>query len=70
MGKIKKGINCSINGCPNPAIRSVNAGDAKKAKLDFNQGKLNRIYICEEHYKTVKKLLKKDKQTEKWRRGF
>ncbi|MHA1409367.1 MAG: hypothetical protein ACTSQY_03425 [Candidatus Odinarchaeia archaeon] len=70
MGKVKKGVNCSIVGCSKQAIRSINASDTKKANLEIQSSKTNRAYVCEEHYKIIKKVLKKEKQMEKWKRGF
>ncbi|WEU40611.1 MAG: hypothetical protein OdinLCB4_001375 [Candidatus Odinarchaeum yellowstonii] len=69
MGKVDKGINCSVKGCDKQAVRSLNSSDAKKAKLDVEQNKLNKVYVCEDHYKIIKKALKKDRQAEKWRRS-
>lgn len=68
MGKVNKGVNCSVKGCLKQAVRSLNISDAKKAKLEVEANKLSRVYICGEHYKVIKKSLKKDREAEKWRR--
>lgn len=69
VGKVDKGVKCSVKNCSKQAARSLNMSDAQKAKLDVEQNKLNKVYLCEDHYKIVKKALKKDRQTEKWRRS-
>ncbi len=66
MGRIKKGMTCSVNPCDDEAIRSVNGPKAKAAGLDV-EGK--RVYLCKEHYKEYKKGSKKERQIEKWRHG-
>ncbi|MEM2110085.1 MAG: hypothetical protein QW327_06355 [Candidatus Odinarchaeota archaeon] len=69
MGKVNKGVNCSVKGCSKQAVRSLSLSDAKKAKLDVEADRLNKVYVCEEHYKLIKKSLKKERQAEKWRRS-
>lgn len=69
MGKVKKGQVCSINGCSNLAVRSlsVNYADALlKAGLNVNKG-ASRLYLCEEHYKSLKKVRKRESMLERWR---
>lgn len=67
MGKIDKGQKCSVEGCRNNAVRSVNVDKAKAAGLKF-EGR--DCYVCEEHYKLFKKGAKKVEQIEKWRYGI
>jgi hypothetical protein len=64
MGRIKKGEKCSVEGCSEEAIRSVNVAKVKNAGLKVNG---RRAYLCKEHYKDYKKGSKKDRQIEKWR---
>ena len=66
MGRIKKGITCSVNPCDGEAVRSVNGPKAKGADLNVEG---SRVYLCKEHYKEFKKGRKKDLQIEKWRHG-
>ncbi|MDH5771141.1 MAG: hypothetical protein OEZ25_07640 [Candidatus Bathyarchaeota archaeon] len=65
MGKINKGAKCSVSGCEKQAIRSVSAEKANTAGL--NIGNIRRAYLCEGHYKELKKKLKKERKIEKWR---
>jgi len=66
LGRISKGEKCSIAGCGKDAVRSVSVVDAKAAGLEV-EGR--RAYLCEEHYKVMKKKRKKDQQIQKWRYG-
>jgi hypothetical protein len=65
LGRVAKGVKCSISGCGNEAVRSLSAEKVKSAGL--NVGSERRAYLCKEHYKEYKKKTKKDKMLEKWR---
>ena len=65
MGRIHKGVKCSVSGCNREAARSLSAEKVKSAGL--NVGSERRSYLCKEHYKEYKKRTRKDKQLEKWR---
>ncbi len=67
MGRIDKGVKCSVSGCSQDAVRSLSAEKVKKAGLKVTGEK--RAYLCKEHYKEYKKKTKKDKRLEKWRYG-
>ena len=67
MGRIGKGTTCSVDGCNEEAVRSVNGPKAKAAGLNVDG---RRVYLCKEHYKTYKKGSKKDRQIEQWRHGI
>ena len=66
MGRIDKGVKCSVSGCGNEAVRSLNTDKAKKAGLHVSSNE-KRVYVCIEHYKQFKKATKKDKTLDKWR---
>ena len=66
MGKIKKGATCSVKGCEEEAVRSVNVEKAKNAGLDVDG---RRAYLCKNHYKDFKKGNKKSDKIERWRHG-
>ena len=68
MGRIDKGVKCSVSGCSREAARSVSTDKAKAAGLNVGSGE-KRAYLCKEHYKELKKKTKKDKTLEKWRYG-
>ena len=67
MGRIDKGVKCSVSGCNNEAIRSLLADKVKSAGLKVNEGR--RAFLCREHYKEFKRGSKKDRVLEKWRHG-
>ncbi len=67
MGRVAKGVKCSVSGCSNDAVRSLETGKVKKTGLKV--GESRRTYLCKEHYKEFKKETKKDRTLEKWRHG-
>ena len=66
MGRVDKGINCSVDSCGNQAERSMSGIKAGMAP-DLGLGGSKRVYLCKDHYKEFKKKTKKDKQLERWR---
>ena len=68
MGRIDKGVKCSVSGCGREAARSISVEKARAAGLNVGSGE-KRAYICKEHYKEYKKKTKKDKTIDKWRYG-
>jgi len=65
MGKISKGVKCSVVGCDKDAVRSLSHDRVGAAGLKI--GSARRAYLCSDHYKEYKKKTKKDKMLEKWR---
>ncbi len=65
MGKVGKGIKCSVVNCGKNAIKSVSPDDVSRAGLRVST--TGRGYLCKDHYKELKKKLRKDKQVERWR---
>jgi len=65
VGRIDKGVKCSVSGCGQEAVRSLSTEKVKIAGLRVGNEK--RAFLCKEHYKEFKKKTKKDKQIEKWR---
>jgi hypothetical protein len=66
MGRIDKGVKCSVSSCKNDAVRSISVDKAKSAGLNVGSTE-KRAYLCKDHYKELKKKNKKDKQLDKWR---
>ncbi|MEM2855705.1 MAG: hypothetical protein QW416_01195 [Candidatus Nitrosocaldaceae archaeon] len=56
MGKVSKGVSCSVEGCSENAVRSLDAAKVRQAGLDITTSK--RAYLCNEHYKQWKKEMK------------
>ena len=68
MGKVKKGVKCSVEGCDKPAARSVSRARLAEAGADLKvKASGPRVYLCEEHYKEFKRALRRLKRLEKWR---
>jgi hypothetical protein len=65
LGRVAKGVKCSVSGCGGDAVRSLSAEKVRVAGLKV--GSERRAYLCKEHYKEYKKKTKKDKQLEQWR---
>ena len=65
MGRIDKGVKCSVSGCEKDAVRSIAAGKVTVAGLKIDAER--RAYLCKGHYKEFKKATKKDRTLEKWR---
>jgi hypothetical protein len=65
VGRIQKGVKCSVSGCGQEAVRSISAEKVKK--VGFRVGNERHAYLCKAHYKEYKKKTKKDKQIERWR---
>ncbi|MBO3804176.1 MAG: hypothetical protein JTT11_09990 [Candidatus Brockarchaeota archaeon] len=66
MGKVSKGIKCSAESCVNPAVRSVPIDQAREAGIRTSSTQ-RRIYLCESHYKALKKARRKEERLERWR---
>jgi hypothetical protein len=66
LGRIDKGVKCSVSGCGREALRSLSTGKVRSAGLNISSSE-RRTYLCKEHYKEYKKKTKKDKQLEQWR---
>ncbi|WP_455364259.1 hypothetical protein [[Eubacterium] cellulosolvens] len=65
MGKVEKGVKCIIKGCTEHAVRSISYEKVILAKMNTEPSR--RGYLCERHYKDVKKRTKQDRKLEKWR---
>ncbi|MCD6126473.1 MAG: hypothetical protein J7J19_05695 [Thaumarchaeota archaeon] len=65
MGKIAKGVKCSVVGCDEQAVKSISVQKLPPSlKVDVTRG---RAYLCRRHYKEYKKLTKEERRIEKWR---
>lgn len=65
MGRVAKGVKCSVVGCDKEAVRSLSREKVSSAGLKVEGTR--RSYLCKDHYKEYKKETKKDKMLEKWR---
>jgi len=65
MGRIAKGVKCSISGCDRQAVRSLSTEKVSSSGLKVDD--VRRVYLCKDHYKEFKRGIKKDKMLESWR---
>ncbi|MCD6592413.1 MAG: hypothetical protein J7K78_05310 [Thaumarchaeota archaeon] len=65
MGKVSKGVKCSIVGCENRAVKSVSAQRIPSGMKVEAMGR--RAYLCEKHWKEFKKLTKDERRIERLR---
>jgi len=68
VGRIEKGVKCSVSGCTREAARSITTDKVKAAGLNVGSNE-KRAFVCKEHYKEYKKKTKKDKTLDRWRWG-
>jgi len=66
LGRVAKGVKCSVSGCGKEAIRSLSAAKVRSAGLNVS-GSERRAYLCKAHYKEYKKKTRKEKKVEQWR---
>jgi len=67
MGRVAKGVKCSVTGCGNDAVRSIATDKVTAAGLKVDESR--RAYLCKEHYKEFKRQTKQERMLEKWRYG-
>ena len=65
MGKVAKGVNCSVSGCKSTAERSINRDAVAASGLTVTGER--RVFLCHEHYKVWKKATKKDRELDRVR---
>jgi hypothetical protein len=66
MGRVDKGVNCSVQGCDQSAQRSMSGSKARMAS-DLVVDSDKRVYLCKTHYKEWKKATKEDRENERAR---
>ncbi|NHV45963.1 MAG: hypothetical protein HA493_04960 [Candidatus Verstraetearchaeota archaeon] len=65
---MEKERKCSIKNCEDNAIRSISPLYSKiLIKAGFSLNESDRLYLCKEHYKELKKLKRKEDRLERWR---
>ena len=65
MGRVSKGVKCSVTGCDKDAVRSLSSEKVSSAGLKV--GDARRAYLCKDHYKEYKRETKKERRLEMWR---
>ncbi|MGA7369167.1 MAG: hypothetical protein WBX01_08555 [Nitrososphaeraceae archaeon] len=67
MGRVDKGIACSVQGCDQIGLRSMSGSKAAMAIDLMVDSSSKRIYLCRQHYKDWKKATKEDRENERAR---
>jgi hypothetical protein len=65
LGKVSRGIGCSVVGCSESAVRSINKN--KITESDIKTTGERRVYLCRDHYKELKKTSKPQDDIERLR---
>lgn len=66
LGRVDKGVKCSVAGCSGEAVRSVAFKKAGEAGLRLS-GEARRAYLCEAHYREFKKARRNVDRIERMR---
>ncbi len=66
MGKVSKGIDCSVVNCSVSGFRSLSKNSLKGTDLQVSESS-RRIYLCVGHYKTWKKETKSARKLDRVR---
>ncbi|MEM0328941.1 MAG: hypothetical protein QXI18_04855 [Nitrososphaerota archaeon] len=66
MGKVSKGVKCSVAGCAEKAVKSVSAQRIPSSMKIEGSGR--RAYLCETHWKQLKKMTREQQKVERMRR--
>ena len=65
MGKVAKGVNCSVSGLRNPLVKDLYiAMLSRQAVKSVGE---RRVFLCHEHFKVWKKATKKDRELDRVR---
>jgi len=67
VGKISKGVKCSVIGCDEEAFKSLSIQRALLSNSLNLPSNINRAYLCKEHYKIWKKDTKDIREIERLR---
>jgi ribosomal protein L13E len=65
LGRVSKGVKCSVVGCDKEAIRSLSNQEVSSAGLKV--GTARRVYLCKDHYKEYKSKTRMERKLKKWR---
>jgi len=57
---------CAVDGCGNPAARSLSANRVKQALPELKLGTTGRrAHLCRQHYREFRKKTKEDRELER-----
>jgi hypothetical protein len=65
LGRVTKGVGCSVKGCSESAVRSVSKNKLAGSNLETSGER--RVYLCRNHIKELKKGAKTEDDMERLR---
>ncbi len=65
LGRISKGVGCSVTGCSESAVKSLSKDKLADSGLETSGER--RVYLCRSHYKELKKSTKAQGDMERLR---
>jgi len=68
MGRVDKGVSCSVRECNTQASFSISASSVKQY-LSLSEADARRAYLCKDHYKDYKRLSRRSRDLERARYG-
>lgn len=68
MGKVGKGVGCSVSSCSIEAERSISREQLAGSSLSIGSDG-RRVYLCKEHYKAWKKTTRESRTLARARWG-
>jgi hypothetical protein len=66
LGRVERGVKCSVDGCGVDAERSLSRDKMSGSGLKVT-GEGRRVYLCAQHYKAWKKATKKERDLDRAR---
>ncbi len=66
MGRVERGVKCSVDGCSESAERSISREKLRGVELRVG-GEGRRAYLCSIHYKAWKKATKRSRELDRAR---
>lgn len=66
MGRVDKGVKCSVAGCQAEAVRSIALKRVSEAGLSLRDNS-RRAYLCEAHYREFKRARRNVDRIERMR---
>jgi hypothetical protein len=68
MGRVSRGIQCSVKYCEEDSVKSVSKGRVAAADFDLETSG-RRVYLCKDHWKELKKATRRRRNLERVRWG-
>jgi hypothetical protein len=66
LGKVARGVGCSVSNCGGQAVRSISAQSMTGSSLKVSTEQ-RKAYLCDDHFKQWKKETKKAREVDRLR---